>query len=545
MTSTRSSFSSTIVGGGRDSPRPRAARSTYSRAESLLTRVLKLLGPRPASPSSSSSSSSKKATRKNDRSNAAAAAATSDGASDSTVVDAAIAPSAHPIDDGDAVVHDLSIQDALAGARVMVTGAAGFVGAALLHRLLCDPSFNVQQVIAVVRGKTDEDALKRLPKSVQHLATAEEGQLLAPKLIVVNGDCTRPNFGLSDKEFEKVRQTEVVIHCAGDTRFTLPLTKAFESMADLAYFTARFSLLTKSVKTHIHISTTYVGWYLKDGSLVTESLTPEGCGSRVDAHATHVNTYFEAKTYAESCINSLFTSQVGRPLHGKTCRIVRLATLGPAAAYPRPAWGAGHPSSPVCAVLAAHPFSVDLIAPGAKLDIIPVDLAVNQILAVAASAHALHRLPASHRLSPKNPAAPTNAHMAEVPIYHVACGRGDEVPIAVLNSTSVKIAEPYIPAKNLLKVYDPFICKVVEFDVVRTRAVLGLPTLKADQDRAVEKSSLPDLSLAPGPLPIDIVGAVKDIWGPSVDEAWSGYLKMIRDEMEAMGSRDDWETFVD
>ncbi|KIS66431.1 uncharacterized protein UMAG_05422 [Mycosarcoma maydis] len=448
--------------------------------------------------------------------------------------------------DDDTIVREQTIQDVLNGSRILVTGAAGFVGAALLHRLLTDQSFNVKQIVAIVRAKTPQDALKRLPKAVHHHAEPECNGALA-KLVVVNGDCARPNFGLDEKEFEKVRKTEIVIHCAGDTRFTLPISKAFEAMADLAYFTARFSLLTWNVKTHIHVSTTFVGWYLNNGSLVSETLTPQGCGTRVDEQSEHVNTYFQAKTYAESCVNSLFTSQVGRKLHGKACRIVRLATLGPAIDFPRPAWGAGHPSSPVCAALAAQVVDPSLVFPNAGLDVIPVDIAVNQILAITASAHALQKLPTTHRLHPKNPAAITSKHLAEVPCYHVACGRGDQarIPMTLLNAENVKIEEPYIPTANLLKVYDPFITKIVEFDVARTRTVLGLGALVADQERKINKATIADLPLKHASLQLDIIKSIQERFGHQDLEGWTGYLQQVRDQMEAMGPRSDWETFVD
>ena len=295
------------------------------------------------------------------------------------------------------------------------------------------------------------------------------------------------------------------------------------------------------------MSTTFVGWYLHNGSLVSESLTPEGCGLTVDEQGEHVNTYFHAKTYAEACVNSLFTSQVGRKIHGKTCRIVRLATLGPALEFPRPGWGSGHPSSPVCAALAAKVVSRDSVTREAGLDVIPVDMAVNQILAITASAHALQKLPTTHVLHPKNPSCPTNLHLAEVPCYHVACGRGDEtrVPMDLLNEEDIKIAEPYIPTKNLLKVYQPFISKVVEFDVMRTRTMLGLSRLQPDEQRCLKGPSLPDLPLKAGSLELDIVRAVQTRWGSGKLEGWTGYLKMCRDEMEALGPRSDWETFVD
>lgn len=54
-------------------------------------------------------------------------------------------------------------------------------------------------------------------------------------------------------------------------------------------------------------------------------------------------------------MNTLFTPQAGRTLHGKAARILRLATLGPAAEFPSSGWGAGHASSPVSAAIAADP----------------------------------------------------------------------------------------------------------------------------------------------------------------------------------------------
>ena len=117
--------------------------------------------------------------------------------------------------------------------------------------------------------------------------------------------------------------------------------------------------------------------------------------------------------------------------------------------------------------------------------------------------------------------------------------------MTLLNDESVKIEEPYIPTTNLLKVYDPFITKIVEFDVARTRSVLGLPTLGPDQKRVLDKASLADLPLKQGSLKLDIVKSVQDRFGKGELEGWTGYLQQVRDEMESMGPRADWETFVD
>lgn len=90
---------------------------------------------------------------------------------------------------------------------------------------------------------------------------------------------------------------------------------------------------------------------------------------RSTEYEKHVNTYFHAKTIAEGCVNALWAPQNGRALHGKSARILRLSTIGPSIAFPRPAWGAGHPSSPLCAAIAAVELpDMSHFADGAFLD---------------------------------------------------------------------------------------------------------------------------------------------------------------------------------
>ena len=87
---------------------------------------------------------------------------------------------------------------------------------------------------------------------------------------------------------------------------------------------------------------------------------------------THANTYLHAGSLAETVVNALLSPQRGRRGHGKAARIFRLATLGPAAEFPSPGWGSGHPSSPVSAAVAAEPFDDEDLRPwmpaGAALD---------------------------------------------------------------------------------------------------------------------------------------------------------------------------------
>lgn len=114
-----------------------------------------------------------------------------------------------------------TISEALDGSTILVTGAAGFVGSAILFRLLCDPALNgIKKVVAVVRGKTVEEATARLSNRL----TSQD------RLVVVNGDCGKFDFGLEGKLRDEIHGANIVIHAAGDTRFTLPLSQAMASI---------------------------------------------------------------------------------------------------------------------------------------------------------------------------------------------------------------------------------------------------------------------------------------------------------------------------
>ena len=120
------------------------------------------------------------------------------------------------------------IAAALSGRTILITGAAGLVGTQLLYRLLCDPSLTgaINQVIAIIRARTVEDALDRLPAALRSFAKPDFQASSNPKLFVLNGDCAKPDFGLDHEQLGLARQAKVVINAAADTRFMLPLVDA-------------------------------------------------------------------------------------------------------------------------------------------------------------------------------------------------------------------------------------------------------------------------------------------------------------------------------
>jgi len=150
-----------------------------------------------------------------------------------------------------------TIPDILAGQTVLVTcihvslsfiitfhlltsfiysGGAGFIGSAILNRLI-DPALSIRRVYTIIRGH-GKDPVARLPAELRpHVAKVDsDGNLDNGPIVVLGGDCSLPGFGLSDRENKWLEEVEIVIHTAGDTRFTMSLQKAIKAIVSQFFF---------------------------------------------------------------------------------------------------------------------------------------------------------------------------------------------------------------------------------------------------------------------------------------------------------------------
>ncbi len=136
---------------------------------------------------------------------------------------------------------------------VLLTGATGHVGTALLPRLLADPD---ARVLALVRAK---DATHLAERRDALRARVPEA---ADRLDVVQGDVSAPGLGLSDRDRDRVdAEVTSLLHSAASVRFDMPQDKAAgeniastEAMLVLARRLAERGRLVR----HDHVSTAYV-----------------------------------------------------------------------------------------------------------------------------------------------------------------------------------------------------------------------------------------------------------------------------------------------
>lgn len=141
------------------------------------------------------------------------------------------------------------IAEQLAGQRVLITGSTGFVGTALVERLLrCCPDTELVLLVRPSRRRSVEvrvakellrnDAFDRLRSE---LGRDGFDAMCAERITVLAGDVGRDGLGLSDSDRAVFASCDTIIHSAATVSFDAPLDHAVEinllgptRLADLA-----------------------------------------------------------------------------------------------------------------------------------------------------------------------------------------------------------------------------------------------------------------------------------------------------------------------
>ncbi|XP_054279765.1 putative fatty acyl-CoA reductase CG5065 [Macrosteles quadrilineatus] len=143
---------------------------------------------------------------------------------------------------------------------VLITGGTGFVGKALIEKLLrsCPEISTIFVLIRPKRGLDPDSRFRELLKNTVFDRIREENRGLLKKIVPISGDLTQTDFGLS--ECDRIRllaEVTVVFHSAATVRFNEALKDAVDLNTRATQRVVEFCANIHNLKALVHISTAY------------------------------------------------------------------------------------------------------------------------------------------------------------------------------------------------------------------------------------------------------------------------------------------------
>ncbi|EDW62997.1 putative fatty acyl-CoA reductase CG5065 [Drosophila virilis] len=153
----------------------------------------------------------------------------------------------------------MSIAAAFKDQEIFVTGGTGFVGKALIEKLLrsCYTLGKIYVLIRPKKGVAIEQRLEALLNcKLYERLRREQPQTLA-KVVPIAGDVMQLGLGISEPDLARLRNVNIVYHSAASVRFDDPLRSAILMNTRGTHELIKLALQWKKLKAFVHVSTTY------------------------------------------------------------------------------------------------------------------------------------------------------------------------------------------------------------------------------------------------------------------------------------------------
>ncbi|XP_017871912.1 PREDICTED: putative fatty acyl-CoA reductase CG5065 [Drosophila arizonae] len=153
----------------------------------------------------------------------------------------------------------MSISASFKDQEIFVTGGTGFVGKALIEKLLrsCPALGKIYVLLRPKKGVAIEQRLEDVLNSKLFDRLRREQPQTISKVVPIAGDCMKLGLGISETDLAKLTNVNVVYHSAASVRFDDPLAKAILLNTRATHELVKLALQWKQLKAFIHVSTTY------------------------------------------------------------------------------------------------------------------------------------------------------------------------------------------------------------------------------------------------------------------------------------------------
>jgi alcohol-forming fatty acyl-CoA reductase len=165
------------------------------------------------------------------------------------------------------------LREAYSGKNILLTGGTGFLGTALVEKILRSLP-DLGHLYLVVRPSRGKSAAERFEKDVLGAAAFRglreklgEGfeDYVSGKVRVLEGDVHAPSLGLGEEELSELsREVDVVIHSAASVVFDAPLDAAVDSNVRGTLGLLKLARDWEKRPLFMHISTAYVAGTRKE-----------------------------------------------------------------------------------------------------------------------------------------------------------------------------------------------------------------------------------------------------------------------------------------
>ncbi|XP_035723581.1 fatty acyl-CoA reductase wat-like [Vespa mandarinia] len=125
------------------------------------------------------------------------------------------------VDESNYFNQESEVSEFFSGRKILITGGSGFLGRLILEKLLRSCP-KIERIYLLMRGKKQKDMQTRFKKYFNDILferLKEEQKDVEKKIVLIESDMNELNLGMSGKDSERIKDTEVIFHCAASVRF--------------------------------------------------------------------------------------------------------------------------------------------------------------------------------------------------------------------------------------------------------------------------------------------------------------------------------------